>query len=177
MNIKTIDIELAIMKAFDFRNNIIIPNVTDMTNVLAFETDMIVVRNTGYATGFEIKISKSDLKAEFKKRQHNDSDIFHLGKSNFEKYYGKFKYFYFAVPDNLKEYALEIVPQKFGIYVYEKKLYKKFGEEWESSHFYEVRKANFLFNYKWSGKEMYELARLGAMRIYPLKTKIKKLTK
>jgi hypothetical protein len=35
MNIKTIDIELAIMKVFDFRNNIIVPNITDMTNVLA----------------------------------------------------------------------------------------------------------------------------------------------
>jgi len=90
-NIKTIDIELAILKKFKYQQNYIVPNITNQMNLLRFECDMLVISKSGFATGFEIKVSKSDLKADLKKK--------HFGS---EKYYKKFKLFWqvsMDVPD------------------------------------------------------------------------------
>ena len=164
-------IELAIMKEFDHRKNVIVPNVTSMMGIVPFETDMLVLTKAGMAYGFEIKVSKSDLVAEFKKRQHTDFDKWMYNKTGLEHYYGKFKYFYFAVPERLKDYAMEIVPERFGIYSYY--TWKRSGHATQHMEkFYEARKPLFLFNRKWNDKERFEVARLGAMRIYTLKKRI-----
>lgn len=157
-NVSTLDVELAIMKEFNFRQNLIVPNITNITRLLPFETDILILTKDSYATGFEIKISKSDLNADFKKRQHN--------KDKFEKYYGKFKHFYYAVPEYLKEYALNVIPDFCGLWVFAKYEYPTLPK------FYEAKKANKLFDYKFSDKERYEIARLGTMRIYSLKQNI-----
>lgn len=163
--VRCVDIEIAIMKEFDFRQNLIVPNVSNMMMLVPFETDMLVLTKSNYAYGFEIKISKSDLKADFKKPQHAKFDEPHRvsGKRGLERFYSKFKYFNYAVPEQLKECALELIPDFCGLWIYAKYEYPK------QSKFYLEREPKKLFDYKWSEKQRYELARLGAMRIYALK--------
>lgn len=168
--VKCIDIELAIMRNFDFRQNLIVPNVSNMMGIVAFETDMLVLTKSGFAYGFEIKVSKSDLKADFKKPQHAKFNEMRNGKTGLERYYKKFKHFYYAIPEELKQSALELIPDFCGLFVYKKNEYPKI------SKFYLERKPKKLFDYKWSDKERLELARLGAMRIYTLKQSIKNKT-
>lgn len=163
--VNCLDIECAIMKEFDFRQNLIVPNVSNMMAIVPFETDVLVLTKSNYAYGFEIKTSKSDLKADFKKSQHAKFDEPHMvsGKKGLERFYSKFKYFNYAVPEQLKECALEMVPDFCGLWVYAKYEYPK------QPKFYQAREPKKLFDYKWSEKQRYELARLGTMRIYALK--------
>jgi len=163
------DIELAIMREFDYRENLIVPNISNMMGLVPFETDMMVLTKSSYAHGFEIKISKSDLKADFKKVQHVKIDHFFNGKTGIEKYFGRFKYFYYAVPEHLKECALELIPSFCGLWIYQKNEYPKL------SLFYQAREPKKLFDYKWTEKERYAVARLGTMRIYNLKQAINNL--
>ena len=88
---------------------------------------------------------------------------FHNGKSGFERYYGKFKHFYYAVPESLKEDALAMIPEFCGLWIYDKR------EHPLRPKFYKEREAKKLFDYKWTEKEKNYLARLGAMRIYSIK--------
>ena len=70
--VNCVDIEVAIMNEMNFRQNLIIPNVTNQMTIVPFETDVLVLTKSGYAYGFEIKISKADLRADFKKKtSHN----------------------------------------------------------------------------------------------------------
>jgi hypothetical protein len=161
--VNCLEIEVAIMREFDFRTNLIIPNISNMMGIVAFETDMLVLSKSGYAHGFEIKVSKSDLKADFKKVQHLKFNEMKNGKTGLERFYGKFKYFNYAVPEQLKEYALDLIPDFCGLWIYRKQEYPAIP------YFYCERKPKKLFDYKWTEKQRYELARLGAMRIYSLK--------
>ncbi len=161
---RTIDIEIAIMKEFNFRQNLIVPNISNMMGVLPFETDMLVLTKSGMAYGFEIKVSKSDLKADFKKPQHTKINELKNGKTGMERYYSKFKYFYYAVPYELVDLALELIPYFCGLWCMKLK-----DENNPIDSFYQVREPKLLFKYKWSEKQRFEIARLGAMRIYTLK--------
>lgn len=152
--IKTIDIEIAIMREFNYRQNLIVPNITSMYDVLDFETDMLVLTKANLAYGFEIKISKSDLKKDFEKIQHKNIN-----------YFRKFKYFYYAIPSELVEYAQTIIPSHFGIWALD-------INERGFKRFYEVRKPVKLFDHYFTNSQRYEIARLGAMRIYTLKLKL-----
>lgn len=158
--------EVALMNYLNYRQNIIVPNVTTGSGLVNFETDLLMIRPSGYAVGVEIKVSKSDLMADFKKTQHTDKE-FKRGKSSLERYYGKFRHFYYAVPDNMKQIALEVVPSHFGV------LYV--GMSPKNSHFPyrlyvgEARPAPVMFQHKWSDSDRLAVARLGAMRIYGLK--------
>ena len=159
-----LDIEIAIFRKYDIRRSLIVPNVSNQMGLVAFETDMLVLSEAGYAHGFEIKTSKSDLKADFKKPQHQKfNDFFKNGKTGLERFYGKFKYFSYAVPEQLREPALELIPQFCGLYVFNKKEFP------ETSTFSEARAPKKLFSYQWTLAQKYELARLGTMRVYSLK--------
>ena len=168
MDVKTIDIELAIMKKEKFNQKLIVPNITSMAGALAFECDMFVLSNSGYATGFEIKITKSDLKNDLNKKHIREINKVYPynGKTGFEKYYRKLKYFNYAVPKFLEEEALKQIPDFCGLYIYTK-----------SKDMFCKRKPKKIFDYKWSKEEEYNIARLGAMRIYTLKKNIQKLQK
>lgn len=70
-------------------------------NIVNHECDMLIVTKNRYLTEVEIKISLSDLKADFKKEhQHKDENI---------------KNFYYAFPEEIKEKALELIPKECGI--------------------------------------------------------------
>lgn len=165
MKTTCVDIEIAIMRKFDFRQNLIVPNITKMMGLVPFETDVLILTKASYAIGFEIKTSKSDLMADFKKPQHTKFNEFKNGKSGFERYFGKFKHFYYAVPKFLEEDALTVIPDFCGLY----SLTKWIDGTSTLLQFNEVKQAKKLFNYKWTDKQRYEVARLGAMRIYSLK--------
>ena len=163
MDIQCLDIEIAIMNEFNIRQNLIVPNISNQMGLVAFETDMLVLKPSGLAYGFEIKTSLSDLKADFKKPQHTNID------NNLKRYFGKFYHFYFAVPEMLKEKALELLPAHIGLYVLEIIDSKK--------RFYCAKKSPTLSKYRWNDKERFEVARLGTMRILGLKKKISELKK
>ena len=157
------DIELAIMREFNFRQNLIVPNITSQMGLLPFETDVLVLTASSYAYGFEIKTSKSDLMADFKKPRHAEfNQCSRNGKVGLDRFYSKFKYFYFAVPEQLKNAALEVIPEFCGLWVLRK-------DESGRQKFYQAKPPTKLFDKKWSEGERYEVARLGTMRIYTLK--------
>jgi len=162
--VRCIDIELAIFRLYDIRQHIIVPNVSDQMCLVPFETDMLVLTQSGYATGFEIKVSKSDLLADLKKKQYTKFNDKENSKLLQELYYSKrFKHFYYAVPKHLEDVALSIIPEFVGLYVYEKYDYPKLPI------FRKAKEAKKLKTESWREKDKIELMRLGTMRIYSLK--------
>ena len=148
--IDSLDIELAVANLFNYRVNLIVPNVS--WGMFIHECDLLIISRDNYATEVEIKISKSDLKADQKKKHEHNSR--------------KIKYLYFAIPDYLYEYK-DLIPERAGIItVY---WYEHFGR------FLAVRrrKPQKYSNYKMSERERYDVARLGTMRIWTLKRKLK----
>ncbi|WP_338980631.1 MmcB family DNA repair protein [Fusobacterium nucleatum] len=76
-------------------------------NIVNHECDMLIVTKNRYLTEVEIKISLSDLKADFKKEhQHKDENI---------------KNFYYAFPEEMKDKAIELIPEEAGILIAVKK--------------------------------------------------------
>ena len=108
-------------------------------------------------------------KADLKKRQYSKFDLMVNGKFGLQRYYGKFKYFNYAVPVELYEEAIKIIHIFCGVWVYKESNYPNM------SKFYCVRDPKKLFDYKWNDKQTYEVARLGAMRILTLKENIRSL--
>jgi hypothetical protein len=152
--VTTIDIELALMRFFDLRKNLIVPNVFWGMG-LNHEADIICLRPSGYAIEIEIKISKQNLKADFKKKHNHDSVLL--------------KELYYAVPEKLVEAALELIPETAGLISVTKNSYDHL----------QVRKIRDAIKrkdaVKWDDKMRYQLARLGSLRIQTLKSKIKRL--
>lgn len=146
----SLDIELAIVNHFGYRQNTIVPNVS--YGLWIHETDLLIVSKSGYATEIEIKISIADLKADKKK--------WHQHKSN------KIKFLYFAIPEKLKEKALPLIPEHAGlICVREKKI-----NVYERTYctVVKVPKVNKLAR-ALSNEELIKLGYLASMRIWTLK--------
>ena len=76
-------------------------------NIVNHECDMLIVTKKCYLTEVEIKISLSDLKADFKKKhQHKNKNI---------------KNFYYAFPEEMKEKAIKLIPEEAGTLIAVKK--------------------------------------------------------
>ena len=163
----TLDIEIAMIKAINPRQNLTVPNVS-----WAFfsrqEVDILYLTNSNYATEIEIKVSKSDIKNDRKKpHKHVNRLIARV---------------YFAVPEELKDTALELIPEHAGLYIIKRveEFYRYRPEQ--VSHTRTVvhlereckRNKNAV---KWTERQRYELARLGTMRILGLKQTIQILNK
>lgn len=114
----TSEMEKLIYTYFESGSLAIVPKVTKNNgwldteimiwkNIVNHECDMLIVTKNRYLTEVEIKISLSDLKADFKKKhQHKDENI---------------KNFYYAFPAEMKEKALELIPKDCGILIAVKK--------------------------------------------------------
>ena len=114
----TSEMEKLIYTYFESGSLAIVPKVTKNNgwldteimiwkNIVNHECDMLIVSKNRYLTEVEIKISLSDLKADFKKKhQHKDENI---------------KNFYYAFPAEMKEKALELIPKDCGILIAVKK--------------------------------------------------------
>lgn len=96
------DIEYALAQHLNTRQNLIVPNISWGLG-FSYEIDLLVVTPNNYAWEIEIKISKKDLKADIKKK-HGHYNI-------------KIKRLYFAVPLQLKEDALLLIPERAGLFI------------------------------------------------------------
>lgn len=156
--IKTIDIEVAIAKYYGVRKNIIVPNISWGFGGM-HECDMFIVSKAGIATEVEIKISKSDLLADFKKgHDHKDRQ-------------NRITYFYYAMPEILYEKCKDLIPEEAGIFTCDR-------GSWDNATPFirEKRKAiKRKSTRKLTPEEQLKIAWLGTMRIFSLKEKIIKL--
>lgn len=169
---KIIDLEIALMNYLDIRKNLVVPNVTNQTNLVAFETDILSLSKSGYASAFELKVSLADLKKDLDKKHiwMLNNDFGYGGKPAIMYFYSNLKYFYYVVPENLREKAIEQIPVFAGLLVAER--ISKYNKRIEIS---EARKANVIYKKRWSPDMQYQLARLGAMRILGYKEKLRDL--
>lgn len=148
----SLDIELAVANHLNVRMNLIVPNV--YWGFMDYECDLLVITKAGYAWEVEIKVSKADLIRDKEKYHNHNSD--------------KIKLLYFAIPDYLLKHS-EHIPDKAGIFVITQ------GEHDGKIVYYCQKKRNAIAksNYKLTEQEHYDIARLGALRIWGLKKKLK----
>lgn len=150
--IKTIEIELGIARHFGIRQHIIVPNISWGLHGM-HECDMFLIKKSGYCIEVEIKISKSDLLADFKKGHHHQDN--------------RIKEFYYAIPIKLLESCENLIPEHIGIIVCEKIKNRKYIHTQIRRKTTINKKARKLTN-----EEILKVAKLGCMRIWRLKEKI-----
>jgi len=150
------EIELAIAEWFNPRQNIIVPNVS--WGMFAHECDLLVLTKSGYAYEVEIKVNKYDLiRDKFKKHGHKTSIT---------------KRLYFAIPEALKT-EISHIPEYAGIIIVKQEGYAKRG--WFPSRIEVLREPIEQNARKFTEAEKFNLARLGTMRIWTLKKKLKEV--
>lgn len=141
--------EVALANHINPRANLIVPNVH--WGLFIHECDILVITKAGYAWEVEIKVTKADLLND-KKKKHGHKDH-------------RIKNLYFAIPHYLKEH-IDHIPERAGIIIVNERKRCKV-----------VRKPKSNKNpYKFSEKERYQVARLGAMRMWTLKRNIIRLS-
>ena len=99
-----LDLELKIAEFFGYRQNVIIPNVSWGMGLL-YEADIVVISPQKYCTEIELKVSKSDLKADAKKWKWK------LTSRDEE---GIIRRRFFGIPHYLLD-ALEFIPLECGV--------------------------------------------------------------
>lgn len=142
MNKIVLDIEVALSRHINLRQNLLVPNVS--WGLGLHECDVLALSRSGYLTEYEIKTSAADLKKDRTKVHGHYSD--------------RIKYLYFVVPSKLARYC-EYVPERAGIIVV-----NSHGQAFEIARAHANPRARAL-----TDKERYDYARLGAMRIWGLK--------
>ena len=161
MTPSTLDIEITISKYFDFTRNIIVTSVRWGMHI--HECDLLIMTKSRYLYEVEIKITKQDLLKDLKKRhQHRDRRI---------------KHFYFAIPEKLVN-CIEHIPERAGIIIIKwRKPFIDYRNNYHEGCFYceEIKKPRNLSDYKCNDVERMKLLRLGALRIWSLKSRILKL--
>ena len=138
------DIELRIVKYFNPRVNVIVPNVYWGLG-LNYEMDMAVITKARYLYEIEIKITAADIKADLKKRNQHSSKLAKL--------------LYFAVPEELQDNPH--IPARAGII--------SIGKYTGVTKCPETNKLARKLN----DREYMEIMRLGCMRIWTLKERLK----
>lgn len=153
--------EFAIAKYFNYRLNIIVPNISWGFNI--HECDIFLIRKSGYVIEIEIKRSIADLKKDFEKK-HN-----HIDKKN------RIAEFYYAIPEELYEKAKDLIPENAGIIV----IFKYTGSKNREFLAAATRKKAIRIKNarKLTKEEQFRIAVLGTMRIWKLKDKIIKIGK
>lgn len=155
--ITTIEMEEAISRYFGIRTNIIVPNISWGLPGM-HECDVFIVRRSGYVIEVEIKRTKADLLADFKKK-HDHSDI-------------RIKEFYYALPESLLKTCTEFIPEHAGIISCSRSKWSTRNSVYAS----EIRLPKPRKDArKLTHEEQFKVAKLGCMRIWKLKEKIIKL--
>jgi hypothetical protein len=157
--------EVAIARYYGIRKYTLIPNISWGLSGM-HECDLFVYTKAGVVTEIELKRSKSDLLADFKKGHD------HKDRAN------RISYFFFGMPDDLYEKVKDLIPEDAGILVC-----YRFYNEWarkecdrEQVLVRKVRDAKKRRNTRnLTAEEQLKVAKLGCMRIWTLKEKIIKL--
>jgi len=152
--ITTLEIEARLAGHFNYRQNLIVPNISWGMNI--HECDLLIVTKSGYATEVEIKISKGDLKKDAEK------------KHNHEDRYNRIRRLYFAIPESLTD-CIEFIPERAEIIVLSRG--KNYGEDYLYCRVLREARVNNTCK-KFTDEERFNVARLGTMRIWGLKRKI-----
>ncbi len=151
--ISTAEMECTLASWFDYRQNLIVPRVYWGFGPGWHECDLLMVSQAGYCTEVEIKVTRSDLKADAKKiHGHRNAAI---------------KYLYFALPDYL-DHCLEFVPERAGIILVSPDMPDVWTPRCKRVRAPTCQKGAA----KMSDRQRYKMARLGALRIWGLKRKI-----
>jgi hypothetical protein len=156
----TVDMELALTtmpnrrtRAYiDIRRELVVPNVHWGAGL--HECDLFVLSKAGYATEIEIKISRADLVQDAKKKH---------GHVNY-----KIKQLYFAIPEHLVPY-IKYIPERAGI------LIVYYASSMAGPYVKCIRTAKITGNFKYNLENRMQITRLGALRIWNLKSKVRKL--
>jgi hypothetical protein len=156
--ITTAEMEVAIAKYFGYRQHIIVPNLS--WGFFSHECDLFLIRKSGYGFEVEIKRSKSDMQADFKKKHG------HMDRRN------RIVQLYYAFPKELLSKVEYHVPPECGILLVEK-------SKWNDGYYFHV-KMHRDAKRKTGAKrltqaEQLKIARLGTLRIWTLKETINKL--
>lgn len=149
--------ELALMKHFNYRQNVIVTNVSWGLDL--HECDLLIVRKSLHSVEVEIKISKYDLLNDFEKKHA------HVDKKN------RIREFYYAIPEKLYNECSGLIPKDAGIIVCSKFKYR--GKYNIKTKVARKSKINTSAR-KLTTKEYNKLLRLGCYRIYTIKNKLLK---
>lgn len=141
------EIQLGLAQYFDYRKNIIVPNVS-WGMFGDRECDLLVMRDTGYLIEVEVKISVSDLKRDLAKHHHHFSF--------------RIKELYFAMPEKMIT-SSHLIPEHAGIIIMRDNLGVDVIRKAEVN-----KQARAL-----SDREQFKLARLGAIRVWPLTDRLR----
>lgn len=154
--ITSAEIEVGLAQYFNPRRNHVLINASWGLD-FRYELDFLSITPAGYGTEVEIKVTKSDIKADLKKRfQHDDRRIRRV---------------FFCVPEELVEFTLETIDPRFG--VLKAGMHRDFGVT-----IYEVRAARIRPNaVPFSDKEISKANSLMNLRVWPLKRAIIALRK
>jgi len=154
--ITTSEMEVSIAKYFNIRQHIIVPNLSwGLTGM--HECDLFIVRKSGYAIEVEIKRTKADLLADFKK-YHNHIDR-----------YNRIVQLYYAIPEELLGSCESLIPEPAGIIVCKKYEYLGKYKIYASIHREAKRRSDAR---RLTTEEQLKVASLGTMRIWSLKEKL-----
>jgi len=153
MKIHAGHIEVAVANLFGYRQNLIVPNVSWGWG-LRHEADLIIVNPSNKVTEVEIKISLSDLKADFKKQHEHQSK--------------KIGRLYYAFPIEMLEKALPLIPNNCGIITVQ-----QLENRNPKASFYRMVKFD-KFIKPITDSQRIKLGDLGCMRIWTLKSTLYK---
>lgn len=103
------DIQLALSYRHVYRSELVVPNVSMAWG----ECDLLAVSLSGYLTEYEIKVSLSDLKREWKKERWNDDSYYYAQAHKF--FSESIKSYWIAVPDWMAEKAAARIPDWVGL--------------------------------------------------------------
>ena len=152
--ISLLEMETSIAKMFGVRQHIIVPNIS--WGFLSHEADLCVITKSGCLKEIEIKRSFSDFKADFKKgHTHNDRQ-------------NRITEFYYAFPIELLEKCLPLVPEGAGIIT----CHKDINKTWKPYARLERKAKRIKGSRSLNTLEQLSIARLGCLRIMPLKEKL-----
>lgn len=150
--LRCIEIECAVAEHFSPRVNLIVPNGS--WGFMLYECDLLVVTPAGYCYEVEIKTSRSDLKADAAKPHGHRSK--------------KIRRLYFAIPDYMQK-DVDLVPERAGVLLASAPAINGCGLRCacvrDPQTNTEARKI--------SDAERLQVARLGTMRIWSLKEKLR----
>ena len=143
------EIEIAVAHYFDYRANIVVPNVSWGLG-LSYEADVVVLRPSGFAVEVEIKVTASDIRADLRKRwDAHRSPLF--------------RQLWFAVPAELQD--CDAIRPEAGILAVSRTHSTPRPYAVTVVRPAEIRKDAR----KWSPKQRDKLLCLAAMRIFDLK--------
>jgi hypothetical protein len=139
------EIEIKIAQWFNYRTHLIVPNVCWGASL--HECDLLILTKAGYALEVEIKVSKGDIIRDSKKLHQHRSE--------------KIKRLFFAIPKKLEKH-IGLIPEHAGVITVDETGYCRLIRNAKPN-----RAAK-----KWGDKDRFNIARLGAMRIWNLKEKL-----